>query len=474
MVPLSSPRLRLSAVASLLGRPAAWLWPAAEPAVGVVAIAVAMLLAFRLTGRLVVAVVVGLVGISLAAWHWSRMLAAARDALNRSECALVAAEQALRRSQQIEALGRLTVGVAHDFNNHLTVIGSNVEMLARRLDRAQGRMLHHTEAAMQAVQRAAGLTGLLLSFASVRRQPDPEAVDVERLLQRVSDLLRRTLGGRIGFEIAPAEAKWFVWADIRAMENALLSLAVNARDRIGGAAMLTVAVANLRLDAGAVPAYPAVPAGDYIQITVGHALAANELRDWHTADDPGYADLVMARACVKDAGGFLLRSDPSACGLQLRMVLPRHAAPIQAVAIAPRTLGGPTTVLVVEDDAALRGDYVRMLSKLDYAVLEAPDAMEAFRLIADHGGIDLLFTDIVLPGGVSGRALAEAARNVDANMRVLFTTGHDEIRLPDRLATALLRKPFTAAQLAGMVQAVLGHDRPGRPMGSEARGQAAN
>ena len=110
---------------------------------------------------------------------------------------------------------------------------------------------------------------------------------------------------------------------------------------------------------------------------------------------------------------------------------------------------------MVEDDAAVRGACVRMLRKLDYEVLEAPDAMEAFRLIADHGGIDLLFTDIGLPGGVSGRALAEAATNVDAGMRVLFTTGHEHIDLPDHAGTALLRKPFTAAQLAGMVQDVL-------------------
>ena len=169
---LSSPQVRLAAFASLPDRVPVWLRGVAGlglwPGLCIIAIASATLLAFWLTDQLWVAAAIGVAGMALAAWRSVRMLAAVRDALDRTERARAAMEQALRRSQQMEALGRLTVGAAHDFNNHLTVISSNVEMVARRLDRTQERLLRHTEAAMQAVQRAAGLTGLLLSFS---RQP---------------------------------------------------------------------------------------------------------------------------------------------------------------------------------------------------------------------------------------------------------------------------------------------------------------
>jgi CheY-like chemotaxis protein len=146
--------------------------------------------------------------------------------------------------------------------------------------------------------------------------------------------------------------------------------------------------------------------------------------------------------------------------MSLRLFLPRYAPPALATAVSRRNTGGRPTILVVEDDAAVRGACVEILRELDYEVLQAPDAMEAFRLIADHGGIDLLFTDLGLPGGVSGRALADAARNVDAGIRVLFTTGYQRVDLTDRAGTALLRKPFNPAQLAAMVHDVLAAQPP--------------
>ncbi|WP_158930943.1 response regulator [Acidisphaera sp. S103] len=431
--------------------------PGVWPGLSIIGIVLATLLASWLTGQVWVAAMVGVAGMVLAAWPSVKMLAVARDALDRTERARAAMEQALRRSQKMEALGRLTVGAAHDFNNHLTVISSNVEMVANRLDGTQQRLLRHTEAALQAVQRAAALTGLLLSF-SRQPVPEPEAVPVDRLLIGVSDLLRRALGDRIGLDVVSSDVSWFTWADVTQMENALLSLAINARDRGPDGAKLIIAVSNIHLDAVFEAAYPSVPPGDYVQIAVGGAPEADEPQAWLPADDLSSAYLSVARAFVQEANGFLLRPAAAAGGLSLRLVLPRCVPP--TTTISHHDAGGRTTILVVEDDAAVRSSCVKMLRKLDYDVLEAPDAMEAFRLIADHGGIDLLFTDIGLPGGVSGRALAEAARDVDAGIKVLFTTGYEQVDPPLRAATALLRKPFSAAQLAAMVRDVLAAERP--------------
>ncbi|MEA2739951.1 MAG: hypothetical protein QOH05_3258 [Acetobacteraceae bacterium] len=420
----------------------------------IAAIVMASLLAWWLTGAIWLVPVVGVAGMLPAAWHAVKLLTNARDALDRSERERAAMEQALRRSQKMEALGRLTVGVAHDFNNHLTVISSNVEMVARRLDGSQERLLRHTEAAMQGVRRAAVLTGRLLSF-SRQSVPEPEAVDVDRLLSGLSDLLRRTLGDRIGLSVGLSNAPWFTWADVSQMENALLSLAVNARDQVPDGANLTIGVSNVRLDEVCEAAHPAMLPGEYIQVAVSDSTGTGDIGHWVPADDLSSADLSMARAFVREAGGYMQRSDPAAGRLSLRLFLPRYAPPAPATAVSRRDVGGRARILVVEDDAAVRSACVEVLRELEYEVLEAPDAMEAFRLIADHGGIDLLFTDLGLPGGVSGRALADAARNVDAGIRVLFTTGYERIDLVDPAGTALLRKPFNPAQLAGMVRDVL-------------------
>jgi CheY-like chemotaxis protein len=435
-------------------------------------IAVASGIAFWLTGLARVAFSVGLAGMVLAAGSMVKMQARLRDALAAAERERASMENALRESQKMEALGRLTVGVAHDFNNHLTVISSNVEMIARRLDGARGqdgarrldggqrldvdrqRMLRHADAAMQGVRRAAALTSRLLSF-SRQSEPEPETVDVDRLLNGLSDLLRRTLGDGIDLDVRLSGEPWFIWADVNRMENALLSLAVNARDKVPDGGTLTIAVSNVRLDETFVAANPYVLPGDYIQVAVGGPVAPAEPRRWQALDDLTRADLFMARAFVREAGGCLLRSD----GSSLRIFLPRYL-PRTVMSNVPRSNTGlRPTILVVEDDAPVRAACVEALREQGYQVVEAPDAMEAFRLLADHGGIDLLFTDLGLPGGVSGRALADAARNIDPAMRVLFTTGYERVDLPDKAGSALLRKPFTPAQLAAKVRDVLATER---------------
>ena len=184
---------------------------AAEPGLWTVATVAAIVVTWWLTGLLWIAATFGLLGLVLAARRWAAMLTELRRARAEAERDRGAMEQTLRQSQKMEALGRLTAGVAHDFNNHLTVISSNVEMLARRLDSDQATMLRHTDAAMQGVRRAAILTGRLLSFA---RQPpvEHEAVEVDRVVHDLSDLLRRTLGERIGLEVRLSDSPWLAWA----------------------------------------------------------------------------------------------------------------------------------------------------------------------------------------------------------------------------------------------------------------------
>jgi CheY-like chemotaxis protein len=367
-----------------------------------------------------------------------------------------AMEEALRQSQKMEAIGRLTGGIAHDFNNHLTVISSNVELVKRRLDSSDEKLLRYLDAAMQGVQRAATLTGRLLSFTR-EQAPEPEAIDVARFLGGLCDLLRRTLGEGETLQVRLPDERWFVWADVNEMENALLSLAVNARNRMSVGGVLVLAATNVRLNDTFAAAHPRILPGDYVRIAFGDATLAeaDPPQPWQTADDLADAGLSLARGFVRQMGGCLLRSGSLSGPPSLRLFLPRYHHPAPAGLASRRCPGARPTILVVEDDAAVRHACVETLRDLDYTVLEAPDAMEAFRLIADHGGIDLLFSDLGLPGGVSGRALADAARNVDPGIRVLFSTGYAAVAASERGETPMLAKPFSPAELAQKVASVL-------------------
>jgi CheY-like chemotaxis protein len=450
MSSISTVQTGLAAIASLPARLSHRARRAAMAGLCTAGIAIAWIVASQLTGLVWLAFVAALTGAVLAVWRLIRTQTRLRTALARAERERALMEQTLRESQKMEALGRLTNGVLHDFNNHLTVISSNVEMVIRRLDGGHDRLLRHTDAAMQGVRRAAALTRRLLSF-SRQAAPEPEIVDVDRLVTGLSELLRRTLGDRIGLSVRLSGEPWFTWADINQMENALLSLAATARDQVPDGGCLTIAVSNARQDQICLSPDASLLAGDYIQVAVAASAAPVASEHWHALDDLARADLYMARVFVREAGGCLLRSDDGA----LRICLPRHVPPSVMTAVAARNTSGQATILVVEDDAPVRTACVGMLRTLGYQVLEAPDAMEAFRLIADHGGIDLLFTDLGLPSGVSGHALADAARNADPGIRILFTTGLECIDPPERAGAALLRKPFSAAQLAAKVQDAL-------------------
>jgi CheY-like chemotaxis protein len=372
-------------------------------------------------------------------------------------------EEALRQAQRMEAVGRLAAGIAHDFNNHLTVISSNLELLKHRLDSSQDRLIRHADAAMQGVQRAAMLTGRLLSF-SRQSSPEPEAIDVGRMLRGLSDVLGRTLGEGVDLEVTLPDAQWFIWADVHEMENALLSLAVNLRQHVRNGGVLALAVCNVALDGAFVAAHPGMLPGDYVRLTLGDSAsvtaaarpASGALWERHpAADDAPHTEFSLASGFARGAGGCLLRSDAATGTGPVCLLLPRHKPPFPNGAAPREARAARPTVLVVEDDAAVRGACADTLRDSGYEVIDTPDAMEAFRLIADHGGVDLLLTDLGLPGGVSGRVLADAARNVDPAMQVLFITGYAPADAQER-GGGMLVKPFTQTQLAEKVRQALG------------------
>ncbi len=416
----------------------------------------------------------GLLALSLlAARQWRRqhdMLAKLQDAVRRSEVA----EETLRQSQKMEAVGRLTGGIAHDFNNHLTVISSNIELLQRRLPPDSASLFRLTESAMAGVQRAATLTHRLLAFS--RQQPlDPEPLDISRLAANMSDLLHRTLGEDIVIETAFAGALWQTCVDANQLENVLLNLAVNARDAMPRGGKLTIETANAHLDDGYAATHSEVVAGDYVLLAVsdtGTGMTADVI---NMAFEPFFTTkplgrgtglgLSMVYGFVKQSGGHVaIHSEPGQ-GCSVKVYLPRFIRPETQPAItagpvaAAHSHGDGETILVVEDDEEVRRSSVEALREMGYQVLEAGDAMDGVRLIVDRGGIDLLFTDVGLPGGVNGRALADAARSAQPGLRVLFTTGytrntilHDGMLDHDM---HFIPKPFNLSALAAKVREVL-------------------
>ncbi|HEX2939688.1 MAG TPA: response regulator [Rhodopila sp.] len=430
-------------------------WPAAAAAglgaAGAAGIGAASLALWLLTRQPVPPIIVGCAGLAVGGGCAGIMVFRLRTALRLSEARAIDLEVALHRAQKLEAVGRLTTGIAHDFNNHLTAISSNIELVERHLDQVPAPLRRNLDAAMQGVQRAAALCSRLLTFS---RQPaaEHESIDVNRLVGGLAELLRRSLDGGASLDIRVSATPWFVWADVNQMENAILSLAVNVRDRATEAGTLTLTVGNARLDDSFAATNPSVLPGEYVRIAIGFADAPP--RRTATAD-ASHAELSMAQAFARRNGGCLQVADGLA-----QMFLPRYVPPSIAPPAPRRHASDRATILLVEDDSPVRTACAASLRTLGFVVLEAPDAMEAFRLIADQGGIDLLFTDLGLPGGVSGRMLAEAARHADPGIRVLFTTGYNEDATP---GAALLRKPFDMAGLAKAVRDALAADAVPKP-----------
>jgi signal transduction histidine kinase/CheY-like chemotaxis protein len=382
------------------------------------------------------------------------------------------AEDALRQAQKMEAVGQLTGGVAHDFNNLLTVIMGGLDSIKRETDKESDidvRRLRRMQA-FQAADRAATLTSRLLAFA--RRQPlAPKPINLNKLVNGLSDLLQRTLGETVAFETVMAAGLWLAHADPTELESALMNLAINARDAMPNGGKLTIETANVSLDENYVSRLvEPVPPGQYAMLAV---TDTGEGMDKETVDrvfEPFFTTkkagkgtglgLSQVYGFVRQSGGHIrIYSEPGQ-GTTVKLYLPRDSR-TEAPAvdeIASAADGGSETVLVVEDHEGLREYSVGVLRELGYCVLEAPNGHVGLELLKERSEVDLLFTDVVLPD-LNGRELADQALTLRPDLKVLFTTGYtrNAIVHNGRLDedVSLITKPFTFEGLASKVRNLL-------------------
>ncbi len=389
------------------------------------------------------------------------------------------AEEALRQAQKMEAIGQLTGGVAHDFNNLLTVIIGGLDNMARQLDagpaaRDEARLRRGLDMATQSAERAATLTARLLAF-SRRQALNPKPLQADRLVSDIGDLLRRTLGEQVSLELVGSPGLWTALADPNELEQALLNLAVNARDAMPEGGTLTIETANVFLDEAylSTVAEP-VSAGQYVMVAVsdtGEGMDSETLshvfEPFFTTKEIGKGTglgLSQVYGFVRQSGGHVRVYSEVGQGTSAKLYLPRaHGDAAQPVALARRPnislLRGNETVLLVEDDDGVRSYSGGVLRELGYHVIEASDASMAMAALNDQPEVDLLFTDVVLPGGVHGGKLADEVRKRRPGIRVLFTSGYtrNAIVHNGRLdpGVQLITKPFTYDELADHVRRAL-------------------
>lgn len=385
-------------------------------------------------------------------------------------------EAVLRESQKMQAIGQLTGGIAHDFNNLLTVILGNLELARIKLDPANP-LTGNIERSLWAAQRGGTLTTQLLAFA--RKQPlAPAPIDLGASLPDLVPLLNRTLGEHIDVRFVGSAGLWPAMADSAQLESAVLNLALNARDAMPGGGRLTIEVANKVLDEQYARAHSEVSAGDYVMIAVsdtGHGMTpdvvARVFEPFFTTKTEGRGTglgLAMVFGFVKQSGGHVkVYSEPGE-GTSVKIYLPRAigvSLPIGQRSGVPTDLPhGSATILVVEDETGVREIAVAILRSLGYRVLEAADGDTGLLMFGNHAGeIDMLLTDVVLPGKIRGRELAERITAIRPEIKVLFMSGYTENsivhhgRLDD--GVHLLSKPFKREQLARKVADVLGVTR---------------
>ncbi|NNG22655.1 PAS domain S-box protein [Telluria aromaticivorans] len=418
--------------------------------------------------------------------------AVARDVTAEREAAAAMrrTEQALQQSQKMETIGKLTGGVAHDFNNLLQVIAGNLQLLGTDVasnPRAQRRI----DNAMGGVLRGAKLASQLLAFG--RRQAlEPKVVRIGRNVAAMDDMLRRALGEAIETETVIQAGLWNAFVDISQVENAILNLCINARDAMDGAGKLTIEVGNAQLDDHYAETHPEVTPGQYVMIAVSDTgsgmppdVVAQAFEPFFSTKAEGKGSglgLSMVYGFAKQSGGHVKIYSEMGFGTTVKMYLPRSLEAEDA--LAPVDLrepkGGTETILVAEDDEGVRETVVDMLGELGYRVLKAPDAASAMAIVSSGIPIDLLFTDVVMPGPLRSPDLARKAREAIPNLAVLFTSGYTENAIVHggRLdaGVELLGKPYTRAALASKIRHVLANrdQRAGSVRDlAQARSQAA-
>ena len=378
------------------------------------------------------------------------------------------AEEALRQAQKMEAVGQLTGGVAHDFNNLLTVIIGGLDTIRRAPPEDDARIRRAAEMARKGAERAASLTGRLLAFS--RRQPlNPRPLDLNGLVRDMTELLHRTLGEEVELEGVLAPRLWMAEVDQNQLESAVLNLAVNARDAMPDGGKLTLETANVALDESYAATDTEVIPGQYVMVAVSDTgvgmskeAVSRAFEPFFTTKEVGRGTglgLSMVYGFVKQSGGHVTIYSEVGGGTTVRLYFPRYrGAETETPPVARGDIPGASRgeiVMVVEDNDDVRAYSVTILTELGYGVLEAADADAAMPVLASNARIDLLFTDVILPGR-TGRVLADAAMKLRPDLRVLYTTGYSRNAIVHggRLDAGvnLITKPFTFEALAFAVR----------------------
>lgn len=379
-------------------------------------------------------------------------------------------EEELRQLQKMEAVGQLTGGLAHDFNNLLTVITGNLEMLYDRLAEADEPLRLMVREAQDAANDGAKLTSQLLSFGR-RQHLDPRQTNIGQLIVGFAELLRRTLGERVQLRTILTADENTALVDAAQLQNALLNLALNARDAMPSGGQLTLEVTNVALDAASSRYISGARPGHYVLIEVSDTgvgmtadVLAKALEPFFTTKGPGAGSglgLSMVYGFAKQSGGDLQITSESGRGTVVRIFLPRTVVRASARKVQSKmaiTNGGAETILLVEDDPRVRRSMVARLSGLGYSVIQAGNAFEALEQLDRHPEIALILTDVIMPGGMTGEELAEIALQKAPALKILFTSGYAE---PEIAARQLkrnghwLQKPFSTIALAAHLRLVL-------------------
>ncbi|MET4023664.1 PAS domain S-box protein [Bradyrhizobium sp. S3.2.12] len=415
-----------------------------------------------------------------------------RDITERreAEAALQAAQATLIRSQKLEAIGQLTGGVAHDFNNLLQVISGNLQLLSKDIA-GNARAEMRVQSALAGVARGSKLATQLLAFA--RRQPlEPRVVNVGRLIKGMDELLRRAIGEEIEVETVVGGGLWNSLIDPDQLENAILNLAINARDATNGEGRLTIEASNAFLDDEYVRHHDDLIAGQYVMIAVtdtGIGIPSDILErvyePFFTTKAEGKGTglgLAMVYGFLKQSGGHVKIYSEIGAGTTVKLYFPREMA-IEDTLVSATSgdiKGGEETVLVVEDDDEVREVAVSMLSDLGYRVVKARDAVAALAVVDSGIPIDLIFTDVMMPGTLRSPELARKAKERLPNVAVLFTSGYTQNAIVHggRLdpGVELLAKPYTREALARKIRHVLANHaqrrltakQPRQPTGEDA------
>lgn len=382
--------------------------------------------------------------------------------------ARLAAEEQLRQSQKLEAIGGLTGGVAHDFNNLLQVIAGNLHLLARH-EPDNANVQRRVSASIAAVERGAKLSSQLLAFA--RRQPlSPAVCDPRQIFEGLGELLQRALGETIQIDVRLPQASWHINVDRNQLENAILNLAINARDAMAGEGTIELSAENVTLDRKFC-AGKGISPGDYVRVSVADTGAGMSAQVLAQAFEPFFttkADgqgtglgLSMVFGFVKQSGGHIEMASVEGQGTRVQLYFSRSLQPLlsEIAATDVQQRGGHETILVVEDNEAVRSSAVELLREEGYQVLTAANADAAMQMLLEGVVVELIFTDVVMPGLIKSSDLAAWAKVQNPPVAVLFTSGHtrDIISRNHQLNpdTFLLSKPYGPEALTRMVRTVL-------------------